>query len=72
MKTGKELNNEMNNVYEAVSEACDLVAKFYLENVFCNNECGQDISEQFADLLDKISNAKEVAHELAEHYTWDQ
>ena len=65
------LNKEFNEVYNAISDAYDKVNEFYLKHIFFNDRCNPLHKQEVADLLDKIGNAKEIGHEIAEHYTWD-
>ena len=65
------LNKEFNEVYDTISDAYDKVNEFYLKHIFFNERCNPLHKQEVADLLDKIGNAKEIGHEIAEHYTWD-
>lgn len=65
------LNKEFNEVYDTISDAYDKVNEFYLKHIFFNERCNPLHRKEVADLLDKIGKAKEIGHEIAEHYTWD-
>ena len=65
------LNEKMNEIYDAVNNAYDLINDFYLKHIFSNTNCSGIDKALVGDLFDKMGNVKEYAHELAEHYTWD-
>ena len=65
------LNREFNEIYQKVSDAYDLINEFYLKHIFCNEKCNPAHREEMATLFDKMGEVKELAHEIAEHYTWD-
>ena len=65
------LNERMNEIYDAVNNAYDLINDFYLKHIFSNTNCSGIDKALVSDLFDKMGNVKEFAHELAEHYTWD-
>ena len=66
------LNEKMNEIYDAVNNAYDLINDFYLKHIFSNTNCSGIDKALVSDLFDKMGNVKEFAHELAEHYTWDR
>lgn len=66
------LNEKMNEIYDAVNNAYDLINDFYLKHIFSNTNCSGIDKSLVGDLFDKMGNVKEFAHELAEHYTWDR
>ena len=66
------LSNKFNTIYDVISNAYDLVNDFYLKHIFFNERCNPDHKEEMVELFDKIGNIKEIAHEIAEHYTWDE
>ena len=70
-QNGIELNLRMNATYDAVNNAYEHICNFYLENVVFNSNCNDAVKQQFKDLFNKMGAVKEIAHELAEHYTWD-
>lgn len=65
------LNEKMNEIYDAVNNAYDLINDFYLKHIFAYSNCSEADKVLVSDLFDKMGNVKEYAHELAEHYTWD-
>lgn len=65
------LSNKFNTIYDVISNAYDLVNDFYLKHIFFNERCNPDHREEMAELFDKMGSVKEIAHEIAEHYTWD-
>ena len=65
------INKKMNEVYESISNSYETAFKFYLHHIVLNKNATQTERVNFGDLLDKIGNVKELAQEIAEHYTWD-
>lgn len=65
------LCKEFNKAYDTISDAFDLINEFYINHIFFNKRCNPDHREAMAELFDKMGNVKEIAHEIAEHYTWD-
>ena len=65
------LNREFNAIYQSVSDAYDLINEFYLKHIFFNKRCNPAHKEEMAELFDKMGEVKELAHDIAEHYTWD-
>jgi hypothetical protein len=65
------LNREFNEIYQKVSDAYDSINDFYLKHIFFNERCNPAHREEMATLLDKIGEVRELAHDIAEHYTWD-
>ena len=65
------LNKKMNEIYDAVNNAYDLINDFYLKHIFSNTNCSGIDKVLVGDLFDKMGSVKEFAHELAERYTWD-
>lgn len=65
------LNREFNEIYQKVSDAYDLINNFHLKHIFFNKRCNPAHREEMATLLDKMGEVKELAHNIAEHYTWD-
>jgi hypothetical protein len=65
------LNVEFNEIYEKMSDAYDLLNEFYLKHIFSNEKCDPDHRDEMRDLYDKMGEVKELAHNIAEHYTWD-
>lgn len=65
------LCKEFNKAYDTISDAFDLINEFYINHIFFNKRCDPYHREAMAELFDKLGNVKEIAHEIAEHYTWD-
>lgn len=65
------LCKEFNKAYDTISDAFDLINEFYINHIFFNKRCNPDHREAMAELFDKLGNVKEIAHEIAEHYSWD-
>ena len=65
------LCKEFNKAYDAISDAYDLINEFYINHIFFNKRCDPDHREAMVELFDKLGNVKDIAHEIAEHYTWD-
>ena len=65
------LNRAFNEIYQKVSDAYDLINKFYLKHIFFNQRCNPAHREKMATLFDKMGEVKELAHDIDEHYTWD-
>lgn len=70
---GKVLNQEFNEVYDAITTAYDKLNEFYMEHcAFDNNNVkNKSIRIDINDLWDMLGNCREIAHEVAEHFTWD-
>lgn len=72
MDKGKELNTEFNEVYDAISTAYDKINEFYMKHcVFSNDIENTSIHFDISRLFDNLGNCKETAHDIAEHFTWD-
>ena len=65
------INTKFNEVYEAISNTYSMLNEFYIKYIFFNKNCNAIRKKQIADMLDKLGDVKEIAHEVAEHYTWD-
>lgn len=70
---GKELNEEFNEVYNAISDAYDKINEFYMKHCALGQN---DIDSGFVmcdlcELWDSLGKCKEIGHEVAEHFTWD-
>lgn len=65
------LCKEFNKAYDTISDAFDLINEFYINHIFFNKRCDPDHREAMVELFDKLGNVKNIAHEIAEHYTWD-
>ena len=69
----KELNEEFNEVYNAISDAYDKINEFYMKHCALGQN---DIDSGFVmcdlcELWDSLGKCKEIGHEVAEHFTWD-
>jgi hypothetical protein len=65
-------NKEFNEIYDIISNASAMLDEFYIKHIFANEKCNdKDEIANVAELLDKLGNVKELAHGIAEHYTWD-
>ena len=65
------LSNKFDTIYDVISNAYDMVNEFYINHIFFNKRCNPDHREEMAELFDKMGSVKEIAHEIAEHYSWD-
>ena len=65
------LNRKFNDVYVSLSEAYNTLSKFYMKYIYTNENCDEIHRKQMVDLFSKMGDVKEIAHEVAEHYTWD-
>ena len=70
---GKELNTEFNEVYDAISTAYDKMNEFYMKHCALGQN---DIDSGFVmcdlcEIWDSLGKCKEIGHEVAEHFTWD-
>lgn len=70
---GKELNEEFNEVYDAISDAYDKMNEFYMKHCTLGQN---DINSGFVIcdlcvLWKSLGKCKEIGHEVAEHFTWD-
>lgn len=65
------LCREFNKVYDTISDAFDNFNEFYINHIYFNKRCNPIHREQMVELFDKLGNVKELAHEIAEHYCWD-
>ena len=69
---GKVLNEEFNEVYDAISDAYDKLNEFYMKHcAFCEDIENTPIYFDIVSLFDKLGNCKENAHEIVEYFTWD-
>lgn len=71
---GKILNQEFNEVYDAITTATELLGEFYMKHIaFTENttNTNNEVASTIRDMWDKLGSVKEDAHEVAEYYTWD-
>lgn len=70
---GRELNEEFNEVYDAISDAYDKLNEFYMKHCALGQNDIENTRIHFdvVCLFDKLGNCKENAHEIAEYFTWD-
>ncbi len=73
MDKGKVLNEEFNKVYDAISNADEMLNKFYMEHILYNKNVDMDSPtwHQIRQAMEEIGVVKCLAHDLAEHFTWD-
>ena len=73
MDKGKVLNEEFNKVYDAISNADEMLNQFYMEHILYNENIDMDSPTwlQIRQAMEKIGEVKYLAHDLAEHFTWD-
>ena len=71
MDKGKTLNKEFNKIYDLISDVHEKVDTFYCKYFFCNINADNTIKEQFTELIKRMDSVREQAHEIAEHFTWD-
>ena len=70
---GKLLNQEFNEVYNAISDAYDKMSEFYMKHCALGQN---DIDSGFVmcdlcEIWDSLGKCKNIGHEVAEHFTWD-
>lgn len=68
---GKILNQEFNEVYNAITTATELLGDFYMKHYCFNGNTNTQMATVISDMWDKLGSVREYAHEVAEHYTWD-
>ena len=66
------LNKKFNKLYDSVKDSYDLVGEFFSNYIFFNKRCNPEHREEMRDLFDKMGEVIELAHNIAEHYTWDK
>lgn len=64
------LNKRFNKVYDSISDAYSLLSDFYTNHIHFKNG-NTSVRDKIKELFEKMGNIKEIAHEVAEHYTWD-
>jgi hypothetical protein len=73
MDKNKTLNAEFNEVYEAISKAYDAINEFYMKNFWAaQNDDDSYARYRTMHLLEKMEDCKDIAHDIAEHFTWDR
>lgn len=74
MDKNKKLNREFNEAYEAISNAYDVINAFYMNHCSTlNNDIDSGfVRHDIEDIWYNLSAIKESAHEIAEHFSWDQ
>jgi len=68
------LNKRFNKIYDSISDAYSLLSDFYTNHIrFNDNTSVRDKIKKMKikELFEKMGDIKEIAHEVAEHYTWD-
>ena len=72
MDKNKALNREFNEVYDVISDAYDKLNEFYMEHcALGNNDVDRYTLNNISNILSNLGVCKENAHEVAEHFTWD-
>lgn len=73
MDKNNTLNAEFNDVYETISNAYDAINEFYVKNFWTNQNDDDHYARcRVMNLLEKMGDCKELAHDIAEHFTWDR
>ena len=75
MDKNKTLNAvEFNEVYEAISKAYEAISEFYIKNYWAYQNDNNDCYARYRTihLLEKMGDCKDLAHDIAEHFTWDK
>ena len=75
MDKDKTLNAvEFNEVYEAITNAYNAISEFYIKNFWANQNDNDDRYAKYRTLylLEKMGDCKDLAHDIAEHFTWDK
>lgn len=67
------LCKEFNKVYDAISNADEMLNEFYMKHILYNENVDMDSPtwHQIRQAMERIGDVKCLAHEIAEHYTWD-
>lgn len=65
------LNKRFNKVYNSISDAYSLLSDFYTNHIHFKNG-NTSVRDNIKELFEKLGDIKEIAHEVAEHYTWDK
>lgn len=72
MDKNKKLNREFNEIYDIISEAHDKLNEFYMKHCyFGDSDLDKTALKNIKDILYKLSDCKEDAHEIAEQFTWN-
>lgn len=74
MDKSKTQNAEFNEVYEAISNAYNAISEFYMKHYSTDQT---EVDDRYArygsmNLLEKMSDCKDLAHDISEHFTWDR
>ena len=74
MDKNKTMNTEFNEVYEAISNAYNAISEFYMKHYSADQTEVDDRYARYGSmhLLEKMSDCKDLAHDLTEHFTWDK
>ena len=64
------ISNEFNEVYNSISDSYSLLSNFYANHIHFKNG-NTSVRDKIKELFEKMGEIKEIAHEVAEHYTWD-
>ena len=66
------INKRMNEVYESISDSYVTAFQFFLQHIAINKNVTKSEKDNFQELIDKMIEVKNLAHKIAEHYTWDK
>lgn len=74
MDKNKTMNTEFNEVYEAIKNAYNAINEFYINHYALELTSNDDCSTKYnvMKLFEMLSDSKELAHDIAEHFTWDK
>ena len=74
MDKNKTMNTEFNEVYEAITNAYNAINEFYINHYALELTSNDDCSTKYnvMKLFEMLSDSKELAHDIAEHFTWDK
>lgn len=69
---GKELNEEFNEVYDAITTAYEKICDFHIKHcAFIVNVDKEEILDEIRNLFERLGDCRTTAHEIAEYFTWD-
>lgn len=68
------LNKKFNAIYDLIGDLDSKVGDFYGKHILYNKnmDINSDLFSQTSKLLIMFSEIKCLAHDIAEHYTWDE
>ena len=69
---GKILNQEFNEVYDAITTAYEKITDFHIKHcAFIVNVDKEEILDEIKNLFERLGDCRTTAHEIAEYFTWD-